>query len=85
MNPDKPNNDNNFDAWLDEKRHTAAPDGFSDCVMERIASDETASVKPLWRSPSLSLSFWAKAAILTFALAGGLGRYALLIVCLFTG
>ena len=81
MNPNKPINDNDLDAWIDEKRDTTAPDGFSDHVLERIASDQAASSKPLWRSPAL----WAKAAILTLALAGGLGRYALLLVCLFTG
>jgi len=81
MNPNKPSTDNDLDAWLDERRHVAAPDGFSDRVLERIASDQTTREKSLWRSPAI----WAKAAILTLALAGGLGRYTLLLVCLVTG
>ena len=81
MKANKHSKRDDLDAWLDEKRRTPAPEGFSDQVMERIASDKASIAKLLWRSPSN----WAKAAILTLALAGGLGRYALLLICLFTG
>ena len=81
MKPNEPLPDNALDAWLDERRHAAAPDGFSDRVLERIASEQSAREKSRWRSPAI----WARAAILTLAVAGGLGRYMLLLVCLITG
>jgi len=81
MKPNRTTNDSDYGAWLDAKRHTNAPDGFSDQVLEQIADDETTRAGPPWSSTAL----WAKAAILALALAGGLGRYALLLICLFTG
>ena len=84
MNPNKPTNnqpddDPAFKDWLEEKRRTPAPDGFSDRVLERLQPDQPQQ-KPFWGSVAL----WAKAAVFALALAGGLGRYALLFLFLLT-
>jgi hypothetical protein len=57
-----------YQEWLAEKRRVRAPADFADRVMAA-----SATCLPAWRSAG----FWARAAIFTVAVVGGLGRYAI--------
>ena len=65
-----------YQEWLAEMRQVQPPDGFAERVM---AASMTGP--PAWKTPS----FWGKAALFAFALAGGIGRYAIAVFLIFFG
>ena len=78
---DRPGDERDYRDWLEEKRQTAAPDGFAERILERLEPSADSPEKRSWGSAAL----WAKAAVFAIAIAGGLGRYALLFISIFTG
>lgn len=65
-----------YSDWLAEKRQVKAPADFADAVMAA-----SMPVSPVWKSAA----FWAKAAIFTLAVAGGIGRYAIAVFLVLIG
>lgn len=59
---------NPYQEWLAEKRHVEVPADFTDTVMAASMTE-----RPAWKTAA----FWAKAAIFTLAVSGGIGRYAI--------
>jgi hypothetical protein len=63
-----------IDAWLADKRSTAAPPGFAASVMEQLPPPRRPGVVRLLPA--------ARAALLVLAIGGGLGRCAVIFLAL---
>ena len=60
-------NNDPYNEWLADQRRVLAPEQFTDGVMAALKVS-----RPAWKTPL----FWARAALFTLAVVGGIGRYA---------
>jgi hypothetical protein len=65
-----------YQEWLAEMRQVRAPADFAD----RVTAASTTEL-PAWRTAT----FWAKAALFTLAVLGGIGRYAIAVYFVLLG
>ena len=77
MNDDS--HDETLRAWVQSQQRLRAPDDFADRLMPGLASATPGPSGAGWRR----VLMFARAAVFILAVAGGLSRYAVLLVCLF--
>ena len=61
-------NKDTYHEWLAGKRQVHAPANLADSVLAALTP-----ARPAWKTSD----FWAKAALITLAVGGGIGRYAI--------
>ena len=67
-------NNDPYHEWLAEMREVDAPTNLADTVMATLKV-----TRPAWKT----VAFWAKAAIFSLAVVGGIGRYAIALFFIF--
>ena len=66
-------------AWVQSQQSLRAPENFADRLLPRLAPATPGPSGAGWRR----VLMFARAAVFILAVAGGLSRYAVLLVCLF--